>query len=110
MNLLGGLSIIFTLIALSVVISMSEISFAAAREIRMRIQAEKGDQRAVRFLSLRRDSSRVITALQISLNAVAVLGGIVGEALIGPGIAELLTRAGAGVSRAAPDRRFPSCL
>ncbi|MBV9655407.1 MAG: HlyC/CorC family transporter [Acetobacteraceae bacterium] len=96
MGALGGLLLLAALIAVSVVISMSEISFAAAREIRIRIQAEKGDARAVRFLALRRDSSRVITALQICLNGVAVLGGIVGEALLGPAIGASLARAGVG--------------
>lgn len=96
MTLLAGLLGTIALILISIVISLSEISFAAARETRVRILAEKGDRRAAQFLALRRDSGRVITALQICLNGVAILAGIIGEAQIGPGFADLLRAAGAG--------------
>ena len=74
MSLFLGLAVIAALVALSVLISMSEISFAAARDSRMRNEAERGDRRAIRFLALRRNSGQVITVLQICLNAVGVLG------------------------------------
>ncbi|MCT6856313.1 MAG: CNNM domain-containing protein, partial [Bombella apis] len=65
-----GLIAIVLLIGVSVLISLSEISFAAARETRMRALAEAGDKRARAFLRLRRNSGQVMTAIQICLNAV----------------------------------------
>ena len=96
MDLLGGLLLLLALIAFGIIISLSEISYAAARETRMQLLAEKGDPRATRFLGLRRQSGRVITVFQICLNAVGVLGGIVGDGLIGPSSARLLAHAGFG--------------
>jgi len=75
--LLLGLLATVVLIAVSILISLSEISFAAARDVRLRSKAEAGDPRAVAFLKLRRNSGQVITVLQICLNAVGVLGGII---------------------------------
>ncbi|MBE7209958.1 MAG: HlyC/CorC family transporter [Gluconacetobacter diazotrophicus] len=96
MDLLGGLALLLLLIAAGVMISLSEISFAAARATRVQVLEKKGDRRATRFLALRRQSGPVITVFQICLNAVGVLGGIVGDGLIGPAVARLLAGAGAG--------------
>ncbi len=97
MNLLGGLLTLTVLIAFGVVLALSEISFAAAREPRIRQAAEQGDDRAVRFLALRADSGRVITVFQICLNGAGVLGGIVGDGMISPALARLLAQGGLGV-------------
>lgn len=94
MTLLIGLFAILALIGMSVLISLSEISFAAAREVRLRTRAEAGDIRAVRFLALRRNGGQVVTVLQICLNAVGILGGIASDGLIAPPVAALLTRVG----------------
>jgi CBS domain containing-hemolysin-like protein len=96
MNPLLGLLIIIGLIGVSVVISLSEIAFAAAREVRIRALAEAGDKRAIRFVALRADAGRVITALQICTNAVSILAGVVGDGLLGPSFAALFARLGAG--------------
>ncbi len=94
MTLLLGLIAIVALIAMSVLISMSEISFAAAREVRLRARADAGDSRATRFLALRRNGGQVITVLQICLNAVGVLGGIASDGLIAPPLSALLLQLG----------------
>ena len=52
------------------VISLFEISFATARETRLHIMAQNGEVRAKRFLVLRRDAARGVTALQICRNGV----------------------------------------
>jgi len=96
MDLFIGILVILALIAISVVISLSEIAFAAAREVRIRALAESGDRRAQRFVELRGDASRVITALQICMNAVSILAGIVGESLFGQVFARLFFLLGAG--------------
>ncbi|MBA5727261.1 hemolysin family protein [Bombella mellum] len=80
--LIVGLLVTAVLIGISILISLSEISFAAARETRMRALAKEGDKRARAFLRLRRNSGQVMTAIQICLNAVGILGGVVGDALL----------------------------
>ncbi|MEN3165844.1 hemolysin family protein [Gluconobacter sp. OJB] len=85
--LLLGLAATVALIGVSILISLSEISFAAARDVRLRSKAEAGDPRAVAFLKLRRNSGQVITVLQICLNAVGVLGGIISESMLSDPIA-----------------------
>ena len=56
MNPLLGLFVLLALIAGSVVISLSEIAFAAAREVRIRALAEAGNKKARRFVALRADA------------------------------------------------------
>jgi len=90
MLLVLGLLALAALIGVSVLIALSEISFAAARDARLRGHAEKGDPRAVRFLQLRRNSGQVITVLQICLNAVGILGGIISSEMIAPSLAALI--------------------
>jgi CBS domain containing-hemolysin-like protein len=99
--LLAGLVAVILLIAVSILISLSEISFAAAREVRLRTRAEAGDVRAVKFLRLRRNSGQVITVLQICLNAVGVLGGVISSELITPPVTRILQSAGLATGLAA---------
>jgi CBS domain containing-hemolysin-like protein len=85
MNPILGVVLILVLIGISVVISLSEIAFAAAREVRIRALAEAGNSKALRFVALRAKSGQVITALQIATNAVSILAGTLGEDTLGPG-------------------------
>ena len=94
MDILFGLFLTLVLVAASIVISLAEISFAAARETRLRALAQDGDARAARFLALRRDTAAVVTAIQICLNAVGVLGGVVGEGMLSPPFTAALVRLG----------------
>ncbi|MEE8659330.1 HlyC/CorC family transporter [Acetobacteraceae bacterium EV16G] len=94
--LLGAASML-ALIAVSIFISLSEISFAAAREMRLRSLAEQGDGRAQTFLKLRRNSGQVITVLQICLNAVGVLGGVVSSELLTPAFASVFMQLGISI-------------
>ncbi|MGO2958800.1 MULTISPECIES: hemolysin family protein [Acetobacter] len=87
---LTGIVALILLIAVSILISLSEISFAAAREVRLRSRAEAGDKRAQAFLALRRNSGQVITVLQICLNGVGILGGIVSSEMLSPPTSALL--------------------
>ncbi len=92
--LLLGLAAMVAAIAVSILISLSEISFAAARDIRLRALADQGDPRASSFLKLRRNSGQVITVLQICLNAVGVLGGVISSELLTPAFSAALIEAG----------------
>ncbi len=79
MSFFENISIIMALIAASCFFSMSEISLAAARKIRLRQMADEGDERAERVLELQARPGNFFTVVQIGLNAVAIMGGIVGN-------------------------------
>jgi CBS domain containing-hemolysin-like protein len=95
LDIVIGLGLILLLIGASILISLSEIAFAAARETRLRVLAQSGEARATQFLALRRDPARVVTALQICVNAVGILAGVVGEGALTPGLSRLLLSLGA---------------
>ncbi|WP_332701379.1 hemolysin family protein [Devosia sp.] len=92
MDALLGLLLLALLVSIGILIALAEIAFAAAREIRIRALAEQGDQRALRFIKLRANAGSVITALQISTNAVSILAGIVGSEFLTPYFAVVLRR------------------
>ncbi len=88
--LLNQLFIIGLLIAVSAFFSMAEISLAAARKIKLRVLADDGNERAGSVLALQESPGHFFTVVQIALNAIAILGGIVGEQAMSPHVAELL--------------------
>lgn len=90
MSFLENISIIMVLIAASCFFSMSEISLAAARKMRLRQLADEGETRAERVLELQAHPGNFFTVVQIGLNAVAIMGGIVGESAFTPYIRQLL--------------------
>lgn len=70
---------------------MSEIALAGARKIKLKLMAESGDVRADRVLHLQAHSADFLAASQIGLNAIAILGGILGEGAFRPYFARLLS-------------------
>jgi CBS domain containing-hemolysin-like protein len=84
------LFVILLLIAASAFFSMAEISLAASRKIKLRLLAEAGHVNAQRVLALQDSPGTYFTVVQIGLNAVAILGGIVGEQALSPHVAGLL--------------------
>ncbi len=80
MSLLQNLIIILLLIGAAGFLSLSEIALAAARKVKLKIMAESGDARANKVLAIQEHSADFFAASQIGLNAVAILGGILGEA------------------------------
>lgn len=78
--------IIFTLVIISGFFSMSEISLAAARRVKLQILEAEGDVRATKVLALQQDPGSFFTVVQIALNAIAILGGILGEQSLTPTI------------------------
>ena len=85
-----GFLIILVLAAISAFLSLSEISLAASRRMKLRSIAEGGDARAARILSFQDQPGLFFTTVQIGLNAVAILAGIVGDSLLSPMIHGLL--------------------
>ena len=87
---INELFVIVLLIAVSAFFSMSEISLAASRKIKLRLMAEGGQVNAQRVLALQDNPGNFFTVVQIGLNAVAILGGVVGEQALSPYVVELL--------------------
>ncbi len=84
MNLTQSLLVIALLIAASAFFSLAEISLAASRRLRLRQMADEGDVRAEKVLRIQEQPGHYFTVVQIGLNAVAILGGVVGEGAFSP--------------------------
>lgn len=79
----------FALIVSSAFFSIAEISLAASRRLRLRQMADEGDARAALVLKIQDQPGHYFTVVQIGQNAVAILGGIVGEGAMSPLFSEL---------------------
>jgi len=81
MNILEALLLLCLLIVISAFVSCSELALASARKIKLQVMAkDSGDTRALDVLNMQQQPGSFITVVQIGLNAVAILAGIVGEA------------------------------
>ena len=74
------LIIIFT----SSFFSISEISLAAAKKIRLRALADEGHKKASQVLNLQDHPGHFFTVIQICQNALSLAGGILGERFFTP--------------------------
>lgn len=90
MSLTQSLLVIGLLIVASAFFSMAEIALAAARRLRLRQMADEGDAGAERVLRVQEQPGDYFTVVQIGQNAVAILGGIVGEGALSPHFSGLL--------------------
>ena len=84
MSLFQNILIIMVLIAGAGFLSLTEIALAGARKVKLKILAESGEDRAQKVLDLQENSADFFAASQIGLNAVAILGGILGEGAFRP--------------------------
>lgn len=92
MSLLASLLLMLCLIALSGILSCAEISVAASRKVRLEVMAKSGNQNAVRVLQLQAQPGSFITMVQIGMNAVAILSGVIAEPAITPHVKWLIMR------------------
>lgn len=90
MSLFQNLMIIMVLIAAAGFLSLSEIALAGARKLKLKLLAEAGEARAQEVLDLQSNSADFFAASQIGLNAIAILGGILGEGALRPYFLELV--------------------
>ncbi|CAH0163464.1 hemolysin family protein [Erwinia aphidicola] len=90
--MLDSLLVIVLLIAISSFFSLSEISLAAARKIKLKLLADEGNINAQRVMKMQETPGMFFTVVQIGLNAVAILGGIVGDAAFSPAFRSLFER------------------
>ncbi|RNF52897.1 HlyC/CorC family transporter [Marinomonas hwangdonensis] len=78
------------LIIIGALFAMSEIGMAAARKIKLRVMAEEGNENAQAVIKLQQNPGAFFAMIQIALNAIALLGGIVGEQALTPYIKQLV--------------------
>ncbi|WP_293731197.1 hemolysin family protein [uncultured Actinobacillus sp.] len=88
MGWLEPVFIILILIVISAVVSSAEISLAGARKLKLQALVNEGNQKAEQVLRLQERPGRFITVVQIGLNMVAVLAGMLGESALTPYVEE----------------------
>lgn len=76
--------LIFSLISISAFFSISEISLAAARKLKLEQIFSNGDARAGLVLALQARPGHFFTAVQICINSLAILAGVVGDRAFEP--------------------------
>lgn len=67
------------LVLVSAFFSISEIALTAARRTKLQVLSERGDRRATKVLLLKEEPGNFFTVVQIGVNSVAILAGILGE-------------------------------
>ncbi|MBV6539928.1 HlyC/CorC family transporter [Ursidibacter maritimus] len=92
MGLFESILSIILLIIISAIISSGEISLAGARKLKLQQMANDGDLRAKKVLELQEQPGQFITVVQIGLNMVAILGGMIGEGQITPYVYAFLSK------------------
>jgi len=97
MSLTNTVLIVIALIGCSAFFSCAEISLAAARKFKLQLLADDGDRNAARVLALQAQPGHFFTVVQIGLNAVAILAGILSEAVFSPHFEALLGYLPAGM-------------
>ena len=84
--------LLLALILASAFFSMAELSLAASRRIRLRQLADDGEQRAEVVMATQEQPGDYFTVVQVGQNAIAILGGIVGEGSLTPVFRDLFSR------------------
>ncbi|CAM4084456.1 HlyC/CorC family transporter [Bordetella tumbae] len=92
MTLGQNLLLLLALLIASAFFSIAEISIAASRRLRLRQLAEDGNPRAEEVLRVQQQPGHYFTAIQIGVNALAILGGIVGEGIFSPTFSRFLSQ------------------
>ena len=82
--MINSILIIFLLIAISSFFSISELSLAASRKLKLQQLADDGNENAKMVMDLQANSGAFFTVVQIGVNAVSILGGIVGDTALSP--------------------------
>ncbi len=88
--MLYGLFIVILLVIATAFFALSEISLAASRRIKLRAIADSGDHRAKNIIDYQDHPGLFITTIQIGINALAILSGIVGGAFFTEPLAAIL--------------------
>lgn len=84
MSLYTQLFYLGLLIIFSGFFAFSEISLAASRKSRLQTLIDEGNIRAKRVMEMKDKPGKFFSVIQIGINTVAILGGIVGESAFSP--------------------------
>ncbi|SFN34682.1 hemolysin family protein [Xenorhabdus japonica] len=90
--MLNSLLVILLLCAISAFFSLSEISLAASRRIKLKQMVDEGNLNAAHVLKLQETPGMFFTVVQIGLNAVAILAGVMGESAFSPALKALFIK------------------
>src|SRR6476619_2836361 len=88
------ITLLFFLILVNGAFAMSEIALVAARKGRLQKLADEGDHGAARALELNQEPTRFLSTVQIGITSIAILNGIVGEAVLAAPLAKWLEEHG----------------
>lgn len=84
MGIAEKLVFILFLILISAFFSMAEISLAGARKIKLQLLVDEGNENAKKVIDLQSNPGNFFTTVQIGLNIVAILAGIIGDGVLSP--------------------------
>ncbi len=90
MSIANEIALIFILILLNAVLSMSEAALVASRKARLQQQASDGNKSSALALKLIEDPNIFLSAIQIGITLIGVLNGAVGGATISEWLAATL--------------------
>ena len=88
------ITLLFFLILINGAFAMSEIALVAARKGRLQKLADEGDRGAARALELNEEPTTFLSTIQIGITSIAILNGIVGEAVLAGPLARWLEMQG----------------
>ncbi len=92
MSAFESLGLLLLCILISIFFSVSELSLAAARQIKLTQLSESGNVAAKQVIALQQSPGAFFTLIQIGLNSVAILAGIISESYLTPHFAALTER------------------
>nr|WP_307775511.1 hemolysin family protein [uncultured Cetobacterium sp.] len=84
MGITGKILFIILLILMSAFFSMAEISLAGARKLKLQVLVDEGNENAKKVMDLQRNPGNFFTTVQIGVNIVAILAGIIGNDVFTP--------------------------
>lgn len=90
--MLNSILLIIFLIAVSSFFSVSEIALAASRKIKLKQLVDEGNTNAEQVMKLQANPGTFFTVVQIGVNAVAILGGIVGDTAFSPFLRDIFSQ------------------
>ena len=83
--------LLFCLICLNGVFSMSEIALVTSRRARLQVLSEDGNKGADKAIKLQDNPNWALSTIQVGITSIGILSGMVGEASLAGPVAEALT-------------------
>lgn len=94
MQTLFEILIIFLLLILNGVFSMTELAMISARKVRLQQRAEDGDRAAKQALDLAENPNRLLSTIQVGITLISVLTGALGGATLAERLSLVLSQVG----------------